>query len=142
MAAGDHIKVRRMGGLYRHHGIDAGDGTVIHFSGEPFRTGEAMVCRVSMEEFLQGEAPVVVEYGDDCLPADEAIETALAHLGAEGYDLWLNNCEHFICYCKTGSRKSAQIERVARTVNTVAKTAVLLSAVVIGTALRAKLARR
>ena len=27
MARGDHIYVRRYGGTYAHHGIDAGDGT-------------------------------------------------------------------------------------------------------------------
>ncbi|HRT20579.1 MAG TPA: lecithin retinol acyltransferase family protein, partial [Candidatus Hydrogenedentes bacterium] len=33
MARGDHIKVRRF--LYSHHGIDCGDGTVIHYTGSP-----------------------------------------------------------------------------------------------------------
>ena len=45
MSAGDHILVKRMGGAYQHHGIDMGDGTVIHFSGEPFHRAEAKVRR-------------------------------------------------------------------------------------------------
>ena len=142
MAAGDHIKVRRLGGLYFHHGIDCGDGAVIHFSGEPFRYGDAKVCRVELEAFLQGEQAEVVEYGEDRVPPEQAIQTALDHLGSEGYDVWLNNCEHFICYCKTGIRKSVQVERVARTINSVAKLAVVVSVAVLGTAIRAKLARR
>jgi len=32
MKRGDHIKVSR--GLYSHHGIFAGNGQVIHYSGE------------------------------------------------------------------------------------------------------------
>lgn len=44
MARGDHVKVKRMGGLYTHHGIDLGDGRVIHYSGEVGRKKDAAVC--------------------------------------------------------------------------------------------------
>ncbi len=47
MARGDHIRVYRT--LYWHHGIDAGDGTVIHLSGEPGRSRTARVQRVFAE---------------------------------------------------------------------------------------------
>ncbi len=53
MARGDHVYVRR--GFYTHHGIDAGDGTVIHFAGEPGLTMQtATVTRSPVEEFLAG----------------------------------------------------------------------------------------
>jgi hypothetical protein len=67
MAAGDHIAVERTKfslGLfpvaYDHHGIDVGDGTVIHFTGESKR--EAAVVQTSVAEFLKGGEKVVIYY--------------------------------------------------------------------------------
>ena len=31
MAAADHLQVPRQHGLFNHHGIDLGDGTVAHY---------------------------------------------------------------------------------------------------------------
>ena len=31
MAAADHLQVPRQHGLFKHHGIDLGDGTVAHY---------------------------------------------------------------------------------------------------------------
>ena len=54
MARGDHIRVRRWRGLYAHHGIDMGDGSVIHLAGEPLHARHAKVCRTNMDTFLRG----------------------------------------------------------------------------------------
>jgi len=51
MACGDHIRARRFG--YWHHGIDCGDGTVIHYEGELFRAKDAKVRRVTWHEFAR-----------------------------------------------------------------------------------------
>lgn len=110
MAKGDHVKVRRYG--YSHHGIDLGDGTVVHLSGEPLRPGDACVCRVSMEDFLCGGQLRVVEYPADAREAEKVVAAALAQLGSVGYDVWSNNCEHFAVHCKTGRKHSHQIRRV------------------------------
>jgi hypothetical protein len=58
MARGDHIHVKRMGGLFTHHGIDCGDGMVIHFTGETWTTPRS-VQRTSMATFARG-APVEI----------------------------------------------------------------------------------
>ena len=126
MAQGDHIKVARAHGLYSHHGIDMGDGTVVHFAGEPIQKRRARVCRVPIEEFLRGGTPKVVVYPEEERSPDEIVETALAQLDAQDYDLWRNNCEHFACYCVTGKRQSKQISRLLRAASTVAVTAVLV----------------
>lgn len=52
MGRADHIYVSR--GIYTHHGIDAGDGTVIHFSGEPKGNRDADIKRSTLTEFLSG----------------------------------------------------------------------------------------
>lgn len=111
MARGDHIKVRRHCGLYSHHGIDMGDGTVIHFSGEPFRREEASICRVTLAEFLSGGRSVVVRHHGAVLTPEEVAAAAEAALARQKYCLWRNNCEHFATECKTGRRRSKQVRR-------------------------------
>lgn len=120
MAAGDHIKVRRVGGLYSHHGIDMGDGTVVHFSGEPTRLRDAQVCRVGMAEFLQGEKPRVVRHGDRERPPEEVLRVAEELVGSQDYSVFFNNCEHFATHCKTGIRQSRQVRKILHVAATVA----------------------
>ena len=182
MAAGDHIAVLRHRWFhiirYWHHGIDVGDGTVIHLTGP--RKKDAEVTRTSLEEFLKGGAKVIVDYSafttrlimhydmdpprerlritqhiapldihglgsplsyDVKLPSEQhtwatvrtlprvpvfsaskiraieerindpvrAIAEARKHLGGKGYNLEINNCEHFATFCKTGRRESFQV---------------------------------
>lgn len=128
MAAGDHIKVRRAGGLYTHHGIDMGDGTVVHFSGEPLRMKDAVVCRIEMADFLQGGQARVVDHGGAALPAEAVMKNAGAMLGMRDYHPIFNNCEHFASYCKTGLRESRQVRRAAKAAAAVAVTALVMGA--------------
>ena len=112
MAKGDHIKVRRYGLVYAHHGIDMGDGTVIHFAEAGKKDGWARVERAPLEAFLKGGKPRVVEYKPGrSLAVEQTIELAQAELGTSGYSLSWNNCEHFATYCKTGRRESRQVKR-------------------------------
>ena len=62
MAIGDHIKVRRLLGFYYHHGIDVGDGTVIHFTGDPKRKKDAIIEKTTLDEFSKGKPIKVVDY--------------------------------------------------------------------------------
>lgn len=61
MARGDHIYVRRYGGTYAHHGIDAGDGTVIHYMSSHWMTPR-VVRRTSLEKFARGDEVLVRDY--------------------------------------------------------------------------------
>ena len=126
MTAGDHIQVPRLGGLYYHHGIDLGNGRVIHFSGEPLHPGNAVICDVPMETFLEGAQAEVVAY-DYALPPEETVRLARSRLGETGYHLLFNNCEHFATWCKTGKSQSRQVYKAAKTiVQAAAATAVVL----------------
>ncbi len=119
MALGDHIKVRRLKGLYTHHGIDMGDGTVIHFSGEPLHFQYAAICRSPIEDFLAGGKCRKVSYSEDTglRSPEEAAACAASFLGEKNYDPWFRNCEHFATYCKTGVWKSHQVRRVAQVIS-------------------------
>ena len=61
MSRGDHIYVRRFGGMYVHHGIDAGDGTVIHYTSSYWMTPR-LVRRTSLEEFAKNDDIYVRDY--------------------------------------------------------------------------------
>lgn len=63
---GDHIRVRRLGGLYYHHGIYISDREVITFAGDddhnPFDWWDTKVRATSLELFLQGGQTEVCLY--------------------------------------------------------------------------------
>ncbi len=127
MAKGDHICVKRWGGVYSHHGIDMGDGTVVHFSGEPLRMRHACVRCDDLEDFLAEGELYVVEYADAPREPDEVAEAARSHVGEVGYDMWRNNCEHFATYCKTGQHQSKQVVRMAKVAFGVAVTGAVVA---------------
>src|SRR5215212_1865161 len=105
MARGDHLYVRR-GRRYSHHGIDCGDGTVIHYAGP--RGTERYVARTSVDEFSIGSQVFVRSY-DSRLSAEETVRHAESRLGSVGYHLVRNNCEHFAAWCCTGRAVSGQV---------------------------------
>ena len=43
---------------------------------------------------------------------DETVERASGEIGKGGYNLALNNCEHFAVWCKTGVRDSSQVDKI------------------------------
>lgn len=96
-----HIKVRRT--LYTHHGLQSGS-RVIHFTGTPFRKGVVEIA--SFESFAgQGKVKVVSEIIDD----GSILRKALSRIGETDYSVVFNNCEHFVHWCMTGRKKSAQV---------------------------------
>ncbi len=105
MARGDHVFVRR-GRRYSHHGIDCGDGTVIHYVGP--RGSERVVARTPMDQFAAGAVVRVRAYADR-LPAEETVRNAESRLGTTGYHLMRNNCEHLAAWCCTGRSASSQV---------------------------------
>ena len=122
MACGDHIRVKRR--FYWHHGIDCGEGRVIHYTGEPFHYGQGIVERTDLETFARGGTVEVVSYQHCALP-ETVVRRAESRLNESSYDLLDNNCEHFARWCKTGWHESKQVRRALRTVK-------MVGAVVVG----------
>jgi hypothetical protein len=116
MARGDQIYVWRpffnLQGLYEHHGIDCGDGTVIHYR-KPSETIE----RTSLATFSQGNKVYVKQYPTSFLP-DAVIQRAQTRLGERKYNLLFNNCEHFATWCKIGFSDSQQIRDFVPVIST------------------------
>jgi hypothetical protein len=107
---GDHLVVDR--GIYRHHAVDRGDGTVVHFAGPAKDKLLATVRIDTLEVFASGGVVWVRVYGQRLDP-DEAVRRAESLLGTTDYNLFANNCEHLASWCVTGAAESRQVERVS-----------------------------
>ncbi len=109
MARGDQIYVYReflnLQGVYEHHGIDCGNGTVIHYR-KPSETVE----RTSLATFARGNQIYVKQYPVGfCFILDVVVQRAESRLGERKYNMLFNNCEHFANWCKTGISDSKQV---------------------------------
>ncbi len=119
MARGDHLYYYMAGGTYSHHGIDCGDGTVIHYELTPLEkiTGKlrpdqpAAITRSEFDDFALGNEVLIRDYGgarvDD---VDTVMTRAEQRLGEDAYSVFGNNCEHFVVWCKTGEAASSQVD--------------------------------
>jgi hypothetical protein len=119
MALGDRLRAERriIGSAvsYMHHGIDVGDGTVVHARPDDFARpfGGGRVVRTSREEFARGSPIEVVTDPVAGFPPEVIVARALRHVGREGYCPVIDNCEHFAGWCATGRRSSGQIDILA-----------------------------
>jgi Lecithin retinol acyltransferase len=118
MAITNHIYVHCHG--FVHHGIDCGDGTVIHYS-------DGVIVQILIATFCDGKEYLVKHYVH-CDPDDLVTERAKSRLGESEYNLLFNNCEHFATWCKTGAPASKQVESAGA----IASGASVSSAAVIG----------
>jgi Lecithin retinol acyltransferase len=105
MSRGDHVYVRRRR-RYSHHGIDCGEGTVIHYVGAWGTVRQ--VERTSLDSFAEGSEVLVRPYRRR-LPVEEIVHNAESRLGSQGYHLVRNNCEHFATWASTGTASSSQV---------------------------------
>ena len=103
MAAADHLEVPRQHGLFNHHGIDLGDGTVAHY------LEGREILRSPLEEFSQGQPLRVISHAE-ASPVRVTLRRAMGRLGEQDYNLLFNNCEHFATWCKTGRHRSEQVD--------------------------------
>ena len=106
---GDQLCVYRdfwnMEGIYQHHGIDCGDGTVIHY-----RKPSEIVERTPFAIFSKGNVVTAKEYIKGfCYVPEVVVSRAEGRLGEAKYSLLFNNCEHFATWCKTGISDSKQV---------------------------------
>jgi hypothetical protein len=103
LAAADHLEVPRQHGLFNHHGIDLGDGTVAHY------LEGREILRSPLAEFSQGQPLRVISHAE-ASPVGVTLRRAMGRLGEQDYNLLFNNCEHFATWCKTGRHRSEQVD--------------------------------
>ena len=88
MARGDQVYVMRdvMGVPYWHHGIDCGNGTIIHYR----KVGTPTVACTSAEAFARGNPVYMFSQPVSFIP-DVVISRAESRLGEQRYNMFFNN---------------------------------------------------
>lgn len=108
-------------GIVHHHGVLVGDGTVVHYQGEPDRV-KGPIQRTSVSDFL-GTSPGALEQhfvrreGREPAPAfapNICALRALSVVGTRDYSLTSQNCEHLSTWAQTGAMMSGQVDDVFR----------------------------
>jgi hypothetical protein len=106
---GAHLITPRRG--YTHHGIYAGQGSVLHYAGLARDLRPGPVEEVSLEHFANGR-PVHIECrSTPAFDAQDIVSRARSRLGESRYRLLTNNCEHFSEWSRFGASRSHQVER-------------------------------
>jgi hypothetical protein len=126
LVAGARLVVSRRG--YRHHGIYAGQGRVIHYAGR-FRYPKGCIEETSLEDFI-GKRPIHVGSAPDSPRAENTLRRARSRLGKCRYDPLSNNCEHFCNWCQLGEARSPQVESLTKPVRLLVRVADTLTSLV------------
>ncbi|CAN0329535.1 unnamed protein product [Ectocarpus sp. 12 AP-2014] len=113
LSRGDEIRRRLTGSTVGwHHGIYVGDGQVCDLM------RGCSPAEIPMEEFLDGLSSFeVVAYNNDSPEAradtaDIAIMVISEPCWKDAqYDLLSHNCEHLAKFCRTGSKRSTQVQQ-------------------------------
>ncbi|WP_226939233.1 lecithin retinol acyltransferase family protein [Janthinobacterium sp. FT14W] len=107
---GDHLIVSRT--FYTHHGIYAGEGIVIHYSGFSDGLTSGPVVFDTLDTFSAGSEITVRRYSSASFQGKEVVRRAESRLGENEYDFHSNNCEDFCSWAITGKSRSAQVDFV------------------------------
>ena len=106
---GDHLVSPRTG--YTHHGIYAGNGLVIHYSGFADGANTGPVEETTLECFKACKGYSIKEHPNRKHSGEDSVKRARSRIGENLYSLYSNNCEHFVNWCIDGDHRSNQIDR-------------------------------
>jgi hypothetical protein len=113
VARGDHLRVWNPDLLVWHHGIDLGDGQVVHFMSP---NGSKTLARVRITPRSQfgfpGQDVQLVEHEPGAAGRELVVQRALSLVGLGGYRLLTCNCEHVARWCVYGRKGSWQVRYV------------------------------
>ncbi len=114
---GDHLvtKIDDLG-LLKHHGLYVGNGYVIHLA----KTG--VICEDPLLVFSDNQEIHCIGTADYC---EQAVRRARRQIGQCNYQLFRNNCEHFVNWCLAQASTSDQVSNALHlTVQGVARSGV------------------
>ena len=97
LPVGAHLVTPRR--FYRHHGIYAGNGRVVHYRGFKTLLSRGPVEEITLEAFAAGGRVLVKNFPADPFAGAARVERARSRLGEDRYRLLTNNCWHFAKWC-------------------------------------------
>ena len=127
---GDHISFHQMSGSYWHHAIVEGihvetdEIEVIEYSNTakeflnvncspPRKLKDIELAKVVRGRYNFQSEDVYLMLHEHCFDRATVVERARSKLGEKKYSPFINNCEHFAMWCKTGESSSDQVKKTA-----------------------------
>jgi NC domain. len=104
---GTHLIVKHFG--YSHHGIYAGRGRVIHYSGFAHLFKKHPIEMTSIENFSHGKKIIVQSYSNPKFKGRKVVRRMRSRMHENNYHLIINNCEHLCTWAITGVESSPQV---------------------------------
>ena len=114
---GSHLIVKHFG--YSHHGIYAGRGRVIHYSGFAHLFKKHPIEITSIENFSHGKKILVQQYSHPKFKGRKVVRRMRSRMHENNYHLSINNCEHLCTWAITGVESSPQVFRMMNRLTTI-----------------------
>ncbi|MGR0304293.1 lecithin retinol acyltransferase family protein [Acinetobacter beijerinckii] len=122
---GSHLIVKHFG--YSHHGIYAGRGRVIHYSGFAHIFKKHPIEMTTIERFARGKTIYTRLYPSPRYKAKAVVKRMRSRMHENHYHLIINNCEHLCTWAITGVESSTQVERMQRRLATIGYVSSIMS---------------
>ena len=114
---GSHLIVNHFG--YSHHGIYAGKGRVIHYSGFAHLFKKHPIEITSIDNFAHGKKILVREYDNPKYVGRQVVRRMRSRMHENNYHLIINNCEHLCSWAITGVEESPQVIKMMNRLTTI-----------------------
>lgn len=122
---GTHLIVKHLG--YSHHGIYAGRGRVIHYSGFAHLFKKRPIEITSLQKFSFGKTIIVQHYSNPKFVGRKVIRRMRSRMNENNYHLIINNCEHLCTWAITGVESSPQVIRMMNRLTTIGYVSSIMS---------------
>jgi hypothetical protein len=114
---GAHLIVTHFG--YTHHGIYAGRGRVIHYSGFAHLFKKHPIEITSLDNFCFGKPIKIQHYDHPKYKGRKVVRRMRSRMHENNYHLIINNCEHLCTWAITGVESSPQVLRMMNRLTTI-----------------------
>ncbi|WP_297424908.1 lecithin retinol acyltransferase family protein [uncultured Acinetobacter sp.] len=122
---GAHLVVKHLG--YSHHGIYAGRGRVIHYSGFAHLFKKHPIEVTSLQKFSRGKTIDVHTYLQPKYQGRKVVRRMRSRMHENNYHLIVNNCEHLCTWAITGVESSPQVFAMMHRLTTIGYISSILS---------------
>nr|WP_324626422.1 lecithin retinol acyltransferase family protein [Acinetobacter sp. MD2(2019)] len=114
---GAHLIVKHFG--YTHHGIYAGRGRVIHYSGLAHFFKKKPIEMTSIRQFSHGKVIGIRHYENPKYKGRAIVKRMRSRMHENQYHLIINNCEHLCSWAITGVESSPQVLKMMNRLTTI-----------------------
>ncbi|WP_336147343.1 lecithin retinol acyltransferase family protein [Acinetobacter soli] len=114
---GSHLVVYHFG--YSHHGIYAGRGRVIHYSGFAHLFKKKPIEITTLSHFSHGKKIHIRHYEHARYKGRIVVRRMRSRMHENHYHLILNNCEHLCSWAITGIEDSPQVVKMMNRLTTI-----------------------